>query len=174
MSDLERAASIIRAGRYLTLATADDEGPWAAPVAYSLHGDAHIYFYTGTVTRHFRHLSAAGIVAGAVFDSTVPNVDADGVQFLAAAEEVQDAELDAVMERYFHLQFPDAADRAMFEAPREFFVAPAQQRFVRLRLTYVAVPDLSAYEVPEGEPKIDAHVPVDVAALAPLLADGRP
>ncbi len=173
-TDIERAITIIREGRYLTLATTEDDRPWATPLAYSAHGDGHLYFYTGVDTAHYRHFSRSGLVAGAIFDSRLPNIDADGVQFEGLVRDVHEPDLEHVRTTYFAVQFPDPEDRAAFEAPSPNFLPPARQRFVRLELSAVYVPDLAAYEVPEGEPKIDRHLAVDVDAVRRGVAAGRP
>ena len=168
--DLVRAADIILGGRYLTLATARENRPWAAPVAYSTHGDGALYFYTGIDTQHFQDFAVSWTAAGAIFNSTLPNADADGVQFVASVAEVGDQDLDEVMDKYLSSQFPSAEDRRAFEAPRTFFVAPARQRFVRLALESVYLPDLAAYDVPDDTPKVDRRIEVSVPGLREILA----
>lgn len=83
------------------------------------------------------------------------------------------SEIDLVMNHYFQNQFPDAAIRSQFEAPREFFLPPERQRFLRLILSSVFVPDLSAYEVTDGEPKIDRRLPIDLLDLRVQVGRNR-
>ena len=87
------AREIIDANRYMTLATADDDGcPWAAPVWY-VHLDYTDFFWVSRPdARHSRNLASRPELAIVIFDSTVPEGEAQAVYVEALAEELGGAE----------------------------------------------------------------------------------
>ncbi|MGA1828970.1 pyridoxamine 5'-phosphate oxidase family protein [Microbacterium sp.] len=84
----ERAARILLDGRFITMSTADTEGPWAAPAQYRLLDGGRLYIESNHHSRHARAIVATGIASGAIFDSSAQPVDADGIQLLLLASEV--------------------------------------------------------------------------------------
>jgi uncharacterized protein YhbP (UPF0306 family) len=143
----EIAAQIIRENRYLTLATGDTDGPWAAPLAYTVEPDFSLVFYTAQEARHTLHISRDERVAGAIFNSTLPSDTVDGIQFRGVCGAVADRELEAVMDRYFTASFPDAAARQRWSRPEADFTGSAPQKFFRIVFTELGKIDPQSTEV---------------------------
>ena len=70
-TDLRAAASsIIDSNRYMTLATADEQGsPWASPVWYAPVGYRSFLWVSSPEARHSRNLAARPQLAIVIFDS---------------------------------------------------------------------------------------------------------
>ncbi len=64
----ELVRSIIREGRYLSLATTDGSDPWVAPVEYVADAALNLYFVSLHASRHAQHIDANPTVAVAIFD----------------------------------------------------------------------------------------------------------
>jgi nitroimidazol reductase NimA-like FMN-containing flavoprotein (pyridoxamine 5'-phosphate oxidase superfamily) len=154
MSTLEsRAAAVIAANKYLTLATVDGEGrPWATPVYFTPDGHEHFYWVSSPQARHSRNLAVNPVVSIVVFDSTVAIGDGQAVYLTGEAHIVPDEEL---------------ADRARFYAGRlpelrEFSVdelrAPADLRLYRATVT--AAWTLVSYRAPENTTGLDERHPI--------------
>ncbi|MCK9932546.1 hypothetical protein MXD62_36320 [Frankia sp. Mgl5] len=162
VSPAERAASVIRSNRYLTMATAEAHHPWAAPLAYVLLPDASLVFYSARSAKHVRAGLISGEVAGALFNSTLPSDDVDGVQFLGSLFEVADSELALVMPAYFEGSFPDPEVRARWNRPESDFYKESPQGFYKIILTEVFVPDPTSTQ-------IDLRQSVEINQLKVLL-----
>jgi uncharacterized protein YhbP (UPF0306 family) len=161
----QRAASIISANRYLTLATAVNDKVWASPIAYvvQLKQDRlTLVYYSAVRAIHSENLTANSRCSGAIFDSTASSDEADGVQFAAHVETVGSEELPGVMAHYFLKSFPDALVRKRWERVVFDFLAEAPQRFYRIVIDEVWVPDTNVTQ-------IDLRVSVDVGDLLLLL-----
>ena len=91
--DPELARALIDANAYMTLATADRDGrPWASPVWFA-HEDYTTFFWVSRPdARHSRNLERRPQIAIVIFDSTVPEGDAQAVYIEAEAELVPDDE----------------------------------------------------------------------------------
>jgi nitroimidazol reductase NimA-like FMN-containing flavoprotein (pyridoxamine 5'-phosphate oxidase superfamily) len=89
------ARQIIDDNRYLTLATADSAGnPWASPVWYA-HADYTSFLWVSQPqARHSRNLAARAAVSVVIFDSTVPERQAQAVYLQAMVGELRGAERD--------------------------------------------------------------------------------
>jgi uncharacterized protein YhbP (UPF0306 family) len=157
------AAAIIAANRYLTLATTGPDGPWASPLAFTIEPDFSLIFYSATESRHCQNIAANPQVAGAIFDSTSPSNDADGVQFTGRCGEVAENELAAVMERYFSQSFPDPEIRKRWLRPIADFQHPAPQRFYRIIIERLFKPD-------PASTKIDQRLELDIAGVGRLCS----
>ncbi len=91
--DPESARAIIDANQYMTLATADGDGrPWASPVWFAHADYTTFYWVSRPGARHSRNLEVRPQLAIVIFDSTVPEGDAQAVYLEAEAERVADAE----------------------------------------------------------------------------------
>lgn len=89
------ARQIIDSSRYLTLATADGTGrPWACPVWYAHEDYASFLWVSRPGARHSRNIAARAAVSAVIFDSTVPEAQAQAVYLEALAEELSGAERD--------------------------------------------------------------------------------
>ena len=62
----EAALDLIQAGSTLTLATADESGPWSAPVYY-IYLDSRYYFFSSPQSRHILQTMESGEAAASLF-----------------------------------------------------------------------------------------------------------
>lgn len=82
----EIVRNIVMENTYLTLATADDDGPWCAPVQYVADDDLNLYFVSLPESRHMSHVKSNPSVAVAIFDSQQPPFTSRGVQIEGTAD----------------------------------------------------------------------------------------
>lgn len=155
---VDAAYKIIRANRYLTLATCLDGLPWAAPLAYVLDCDLRFYWYSAVESRHSHHIAGNPAVAAAIFDSTLPSDAVDGVQLSGLAEPLDGPGMEAVFDLYWTQSFPDSADRARWIRPKETFLGEGPLRFYRLTPKSVFKLDLDTT-------KVDRRIEVDLNEL---------
>jgi hypothetical protein len=87
-----RAAEVLKATRYLVLATADEAGVWTAALAYTLAGHDRFYFVSQTTSRHGAALAQQSAVAGVIFDSRADQDAVESIQFSGVGELVKDVE----------------------------------------------------------------------------------
>jgi nitroimidazol reductase NimA-like FMN-containing flavoprotein (pyridoxamine 5'-phosphate oxidase superfamily) len=93
MSDELRA--IVDANRYMTLATAGEDGrPWATPVWFASDDYRQFFWVSKPNARHSRNLAARPELGIVIYDSSVPVGGATAVYLSAVAEEVADEGLD--------------------------------------------------------------------------------
>jgi nitroimidazol reductase NimA-like FMN-containing flavoprotein (pyridoxamine 5'-phosphate oxidase superfamily) len=130
------ARELIDANRYMTLATADDDGrPWAAPVWYAHQGDTDFFWVSRPDARHSRSLASRPELAIVIFDSTVPEGEAQAVYVEALAEELGGAERErgiAIVSRRSEAQGGarwGIAD-VTGAAPHRLYRASASQHFI--------------------------------------------
>ena len=84
---------IIEAGRYMVLATADEQGvPWASPVWYAPEDHRSFVWVSRTDTRHSRNLAVRPRLSIVIFDSTAPIGTGEGVYMDAVAEQLTEPE----------------------------------------------------------------------------------
>ena len=156
------AAKIIRENRYLTLATAGSDGPWAAPLAYTVEGH-DLIFYSATSSRHCQHLNENPSGSISIFNSTEPSSVVDGVQAYVTVSIVGPSDLPAIMERYFINSFPNPEERKAWVRPASDFKGDAPQRFYRMALREINKPD------PDSQ-KIDRRIQVDLERVKELIS----
>jgi nitroimidazol reductase NimA-like FMN-containing flavoprotein (pyridoxamine 5'-phosphate oxidase superfamily) len=94
--DLNAAlAAIVAANRYLTLATADEQGvPWASPVWYASVDSREFFWVSAPDARHSRNIDVRPEVAFVIFDSRQPPGAGQAIYLSAHAEQVAEADLD--------------------------------------------------------------------------------
>lgn len=94
-----RAEEIIDAGRYMVLATADEQGvPWASPVWYAPDGYTRFLWVSREDTRHSRNLAVRPQLSIVIFDSTAPIGTGEGVYMDAVAELLAEPEPEREIE----------------------------------------------------------------------------
>jgi nitroimidazol reductase NimA-like FMN-containing flavoprotein (pyridoxamine 5'-phosphate oxidase superfamily) len=87
------AMQIIDANRYLILATADSAGnPWAVPVWYAHEGYTSFFWVSRPQARHSHNLAVRPAASVVIFDSTLPELQAQAVYLETLAEELSGAE----------------------------------------------------------------------------------
>jgi hypothetical protein len=88
------ARAIIDASRYMTLATADEDGrPWASPVFYAAADYAEFYWISAPGSTHSRNLAQRPRISIVIFDSGVAEGAGQAVYMAATAEQVADGDL---------------------------------------------------------------------------------
>jgi nitroimidazol reductase NimA-like FMN-containing flavoprotein (pyridoxamine 5'-phosphate oxidase superfamily) len=85
------ARTILDAGIYLVLATADADGvPWASPVWFAKEDYRELYWVSYPGARHSQNIAVRSQIAMVVFDSTVAPGTGQGVYMTAIAEQLTD------------------------------------------------------------------------------------
>lgn len=72
----------------LTLATADESGPWSAPVYYVCHR-GRFYFFSSPQSRHIRQATDSGKAAASLFQAADSWQAIRGLQMVGALKRVQ-------------------------------------------------------------------------------------
>jgi uncharacterized protein YhbP (UPF0306 family) len=132
-SNTEAAVVIIRANRYLTLATGLDESVWAAPLAYVVDENLRFYWYSALEARHSQHIASNPSVAAAIFNSTVSSESADGVQLEGVAALVPAEDLDQIEDLPVYKSLPIFWASYYFCAPGDLTLLYEVYRLLRSR-----------------------------------------
>jgi hypothetical protein len=99
---------VVRANRYMVLATSDENGvPWASPVWFATENFHDYYWVSRPNTRHSTNLAARPEVGVAIFDSQQPPGTSLGAYLSAVGVPVPEHELDAAV-----AIFSDVCERA--------------------------------------------------------------
>ncbi|MBI5069621.1 MAG: pyridoxamine 5'-phosphate oxidase family protein [Deltaproteobacteria bacterium] len=122
-----RALAFLEAHHVLTLATAGDDGPWAAAVFYASRG-FDLWFLSSPRSRHAQHLAVRPRAAGAVQDDTGDWRAVRGIQLEGPVKLLRGAE-EAEARALYGARFPVAAPGG---APPE--IAAALERVAWYRL----------------------------------------
>jgi nitroimidazol reductase NimA-like FMN-containing flavoprotein (pyridoxamine 5'-phosphate oxidase superfamily) len=89
------ARSIVEANRYLTLATADQDGlPWASPVWFASADFREFFWVSSPDAQHSRNVAVRPEVAVVIFNSGQPIGTGRAVYLSARAELVPEPDLD--------------------------------------------------------------------------------
>jgi hypothetical protein len=95
------ARAIIDANRYMTLATADEDGqPWAAPVFYATADYTEFYWISTPAATHSRNLGQRPSVSIVIFDSGAAEGSGQAVYMSATAGQVADRDLGRALAVY--------------------------------------------------------------------------
>ncbi|MGI8869287.1 MAG: pyridoxamine 5'-phosphate oxidase family protein, partial [Mycobacteriales bacterium] len=90
-----RARAIIDANKYMTLATADDDGrPWVSPVYFTPDGYRDYYWVSSPDAAHSSNVEARPDVSVVIYDSSVPIGGAAAVYLRGRAGLVEGADLE--------------------------------------------------------------------------------
>lgn len=91
---VQHAKEILESIKYATIATTSPDGqPWNSPVAYVVDADLNIYWFSDKEKLHSQNIRANGKVFIVIYNSTLPNDDAEGIYIKAEACEVDDSEV---------------------------------------------------------------------------------
>jgi nitroimidazol reductase NimA-like FMN-containing flavoprotein (pyridoxamine 5'-phosphate oxidase superfamily) len=112
MSATNAARELIDTNRYMTLATADDDGrPWASPVWFAHSDYRELFWVSKPEARHSRNLAERPEVGIVIFDSSVPVGGAQAVYLEATAKELTDAdELHRAIETFSRRSIAQGAE----------------------------------------------------------------
>lgn len=156
MTEIDERVRRLLAERFVNLAIADEEGPWAFAAAFVLV-DRNLYFYSAVGSRHAKaSLSGNRSVAGHLWFATDDEID--GLQFDGHCDPVAEEDLLPVLDAYFTGLFPDPSERAEWERPPEAFVGEGTWRFFRVEIVNAYLIDNEAFE----RDKVDARIRVTI------------
>ncbi len=115
------AKEIIKNNFYLTLGTADEVGPWTAPLFYAVDDHYTFYFISQMDSLHAQHILKNPLVAFAIFDSHQKEGTGNGVQALGKAYLLKDEELAEAF-KWYHTTFVEMKQESFTgQAPYRFF-----------------------------------------------------
>jgi uncharacterized protein YhbP (UPF0306 family) len=91
----KRAAAVIAANKYMTLATVDGDGlAWPTPVYFTPDGHTDFYWVSSPVAKHSVNVAERPQVSIVIFDSSVAIGQAQAIYLTADAGLVPDDELE--------------------------------------------------------------------------------
>jgi nitroimidazol reductase NimA-like FMN-containing flavoprotein (pyridoxamine 5'-phosphate oxidase superfamily) len=126
----QRAAAVIEANKYMTLATVDADGrPWVTPVYFTPDGHADFYWVSSPDAEHSLNVARNPEVSIAIYDSSVAVGQASAVYLRARAELVPDDELERCAAFY------SARLAGLRSFTADELRAPADLRLYRARAT---------------------------------------
>lgn len=129
----ERIGEFLDAHRVLVLATTDEGGPWAAPLAYARDAGLGLYFLSDPSTRHCRALLRHTEVAGSIQEEASSWEEFAGLQFRGTASPVTEPEAGAVLALYA-ARFPSTELLVPQAGPHRFFrITPRWLRLISNR-----------------------------------------
>ncbi len=131
------AREILGRNRYVVLATADGDGPWATPVWFAHRGLDQLLWVSRPDTRHSRALAADPRLAVTVFDGSVEPGRGTAFYGRGRAAVCADADLDAHLATYSSASEgqglgPWGRERVTGEAPFRLYVVELDEVSVLL------------------------------------------
>jgi len=113
-SNNEKARRIIADNIYLTLATCDLRNkPWAAPLYYAYDSDYNFYFVSAKDSLHATHIAENPAVGIAIYNSSIPAGQCDGVQIDGMAHVAGVTDLPKALGVYFNRRYRDSKERSL-------------------------------------------------------------
>ncbi|MDE1828279.1 MAG: pyridoxamine 5'-phosphate oxidase family protein [Candidatus Micrarchaeota archaeon] len=91
---MEIVKSILQKGYLMSLATADDGGPWICEIVYVLDSDFNIYWLSSASARHSKAILSNPKVAAAITVSDRPGQQTESVQISGTARMLEGDFLD--------------------------------------------------------------------------------
>lgn len=120
----QRAASIIKTIRYATVATVNKSNePWNSPVCHVYDDELNIYWFSDKQGQHSQNVNQNPNVFIAIYDSTVPEGQGEGVYIQAQAIELNDPAGISVARRIKKGADDDSPDDFMGTAVRRVYKA---------------------------------------------------
>lgn len=101
----EAALDLIQAGSTLTLATADESGPWSAPVYY-IYLDSRYYFFSSPQSRHILQTMESGKAAASLFHQADSWQAIRGIQMKGTVDRVHSIRLSIKAIALYLKRFP--------------------------------------------------------------------
>lgn len=133
--DAERrriAQAVIDANRFMTLATADEQGtPWAAPVWFARSGDGRFLWVSKPTTRHSRNIASRPEIAIVIYDSQTTPAERQAVYIEATATELATDEIDAGVAAFSR----QSVSQGLSEWSREKVTPPGRFRLYQASTT---------------------------------------
>ena len=153
-TDQRLVREVIASNRYLTLSTAADDEPWAAPIEYLNDDDLNLYFLSTGSSRHSRHIEENTLVAVAIFDAEQP-----GEYSPDASMTLRGVQIRGTAERLSPEEYPDPVKAAI-----EVLHPPMPPYHA-----YRIVP--SAFYLPKLVDGVNERVEVDLGGVSARASD---
>lgn len=124
--------SVIDANRFMTLATANEQGtPWASPVWFARRDERRFLWVSRPTTRHSRNIAARPDVAIVIYDSRTTPDERQAVYIVATATQLEGEDLDAGISAFSG----ESLSQALSEWPLERVTGPAGLRLYQATAT---------------------------------------
>ncbi len=124
--------SVIDANRFMTLATANEQGtPWASPVWFARRDERRFLWVSRPTTRHSRNIAARPDVAIVIYDSRTTPDERQAVYIVATATQLEGEDLDAGISAFSR----ESLSQALSEWPLERVTGPAGFRLYQATAT---------------------------------------
>ena len=124
--------SVIDSNRFMTLATADEQGtPWASPVWFARRDERRFLWASRPTTRHSLNIAARPDVAIVIYDSRTTPDERQAVYIEATATELEGEDLDAGISAFSH----ESLSQGLSEWQRERVTGPASFRIYQATVT---------------------------------------
>lgn len=124
--------SVIDANRFMTLATANEQGtPWASPVWFARRDERRFLWVSRPTTRHSRNIAARPDVAIVIYDSRTTHDERQAVYIVATATQLEGEDLDAGISAFSG----ESLSQALSEWPLERVTGPAGLRLYQATAT---------------------------------------
>ena len=162
---VQMAYDIIKANKFLSLATADKRGNvWSTPLSYSYDKECNFYFTTTLDSKHIKNIRENPYVSFSIFDSTRNVSDIDGLQIKGIVGEVERDQLEDIVRNYYRQVFPNPKEREEWETPYEEFTKNEYPiyRFFQITPTEIHKRDTENVD-------IDRTVSIDIKKLIQVL-----
>lgn len=101
MTNEQIAKQIIAENLYMTLATTDGQYPWASPVFYAETGNYEFYFFSSKDSLHAMNIENNPHVSAAIFTSTLPPEESNGVQIKGQVEMIKLSGLITAIKNFY-------------------------------------------------------------------------
>ncbi len=112
----EKALEYVAANKLLTLATVEDQTPWAVTAFYACNKDFHLFFFSNPETKHCQDILKNPNVAVTI-NQEQEKGEVRGVQLVGVAKEVEEANYETAYQLY-HARYPWAdnyPDHTLYE-----------------------------------------------------------
>ena len=151
-----RAVEILNNNRYFTLATCTNGQPWTAPLAFAECSEpAGLMFTSSNKSRHIRELSENSKVAGAIFNSTLPTSEVDGIQFEGVLSEIKPLAAPGELLK-FTKQYLKKQGKVFGGIPQK--MPDLSYRLYKIEIARAWVCDLDAYDIRGTDERIKVDV----------------
>lgn len=130
------ATNIIENNIYLTLASAENDKPWVAPLFYAVDATYTFYYISQLDSVHTRQILNNPSISFAIFDSHQKEGTGNGIQGFGNAYQLKDEEIENAL-KWYHTTF--------IEMNPETFKEPNPYRFFKIipKHLYILDPEAS-------------------------------
>ncbi|HVZ67738.1 MAG TPA: pyridoxamine 5'-phosphate oxidase family protein [Patescibacteria group bacterium] len=125
----ELAKKIIRDNEYLALATSEGTKPWASPVHYGVDGNYIFYFVSIPSSKHCSNIDGNPKVSFAIYNSTVPEGQGNGIQVDGKAELLENSEYEHALQ-YYKSVFVSTDIEGLMKSPYRIYKITPEHIFI--------------------------------------------